>query len=319
MPTARLVNLLAVTAVAVAAGAVRSAPRPGTVPASRPAGIAARYPGDRRIGEDPAVILHEDFEAPTFDRKKWTNISNRDAALKLVREPENVHGGSQALRITATLGKNTGGHLFARFKTGYERMHARFCVKFAGDIDYVHHFVHMVAELPATAWPTGGAGQRPAGDKKFSVAIEPHGKWGRYPRPGAWEFYCYWWKMKRSGDGKFWGRGFSKKPYAIPKPGRWYCVEFMTKCNAPGKGDGELALWIDGTQLAHHTGINWRSSGRLKLNAFWLMLYVTANTAKTNKVNTVWFDDVVVARSYIGPPVRAKRSSPRSRLAPETR
>ena len=75
----------------------------------------------------------------------------------------------------------------------------------------------------------------------------------------------------------------------------------MVKCSTPGKPDGQVALWIDGRGLAHHTDINWRSSGKLKLNAFWLMLYVTEHSAKKNKVNTVWFDDVVVATEYIGP------------------
>jgi len=270
-------------------------------------GIAAKYPGDKGIAKDPAVLLHEDFEAAEIDRKKWPDISNKAGALKLTREGENVFGGRGALRITATLGKNTGGHLFRRFTPGVEQMYGRFCVKFADDCDYIHHFVHMVAQLPPTSWPTGGAGLRPAGDKKFSIGIEPWGRWGRYPPPGGWHFYSYWWKMKPSGDGKFWGNDFQKTPYALPKRGRWYCVEFMTKCNTPGKDDGEVALWIDGKKLAHHKDVNWRSSAKLKLNAFWLMLYVTGQSAKKNKVNTVWFDDVVVATKYIGPPVRKRR------------
>jgi hypothetical protein len=268
---------------------------------TQPAGISAKYPGDKGIDRDPAVLLHENFEARTFDRKRWPNISNKAGALKLVTEAANVYSGKQALQVTATLGKNTGGHLFRRFAKGVDRMHARFCVKFAEDIDYIHHFVHMVAQLPATSWPTGGAGLKPAGDKKFSIGIEPWGKWGRYPRPGGWHFYCYWWKMPPSGNGKYWGRGFAKEPYSIPKRGQWYCIEFMTQANTPGKDDGEVAFWVDGKKLAHHRGVNWRSSAKLKLNAFWLMLYVTKNSAKTNKVNTVWFDDVVVATEYIGP------------------
>jgi len=274
-----------------------------------PGGIAARYPGDKGISSDPAVLLHEDFEdaAKVFDKKRWPNISNRSGALKIVRDKANVHGGAQALQITATLGKNTGGHLFRRFSAGQETMHARFCVKFAEDIDYIHHFVHMVAQLPATRWPTGGAGLRPAGDKKFSLAIEPHGKWGKYPPPGGWHFYNYWWKMPRAPDGKYWGASLSKTAYAVPRRGRWYCVEFMAACNTPGKGDGQAAVWIDGKKLGHHKTINWRSSPKLKLNAFWLMLYVTKHSARRHTVNTVWFDDVVVATSYIGPPARPRR------------
>ncbi|MCK4626724.1 MAG: hypothetical protein KAV00_15530, partial [Phycisphaerae bacterium] len=291
---------------------------------TRPASIAAKYPGDKGIEKDPAVILHENFEdaKKVFDKKRWPSISNKAGALKLVREPKNVHSGKQSLQITATLGKNTGGHLFRRFKKGHEKMHARFCVKFARDIDYIHHFVHMGAELPAYRWPTGGAGLLPAGNKKFSIGIEPTGFRKKTPPPGGWHFYCYWWKMPRSGDGKYWGQGFAKKPYAVPKRGKWYCVECMTKCNTPGKPDGQVALWIDGKKLAHHKNINWRSSKKLKLNAFNLMLYVTKHSAKTNKVNTVWFDDVVVATEYIGPPTKpaaAKKPKPRKSRNPYIR
>ena len=73
-------------------------------------------------------------------------------------------------------------------------------------------------------------------------------------------------------------------------------------------------------QHARYKGINWRSSEKLKLNAFWLMLYVTERWAKTNKVNRVWFDDVVVATEYIGPPAapgsELRREEPAKRKPP---
>ena len=286
-------------------------------PTTRPAGLAAKYPGDAGIGEDPAVLLHEDFEdaRAVFSKgpkARWTSISNKAGALTLTREPPNVRGGKRALQLTATLGRNTGGHLFRRFDHGYETLHIRFCVKFAEDIDYTHHFVHVAGELPAYRWPTGGAGERPAGDRKFTAAIEPWGQWGKYPPPGGWHFYCYWWKMPRSGDGKYWGAdpGRPKRAYAVPTRGRWYCVEMRVACNTPGKPDGEIALWIDGRKLAHHTNVNWRSSAKLKLNAVWPMLYVTEHSAKRNRANTVWFDDIVVATEYVGPPVRAAEQGP---------
>jgi len=37
------------------------------------------------------------------------------------------------------------------------------------------------------------------------------------------------------------------------------------------------------------------------------MSYVTDHSAKTNKVNRVWFDDVVVATEYIGPVRKTSR------------
>jgi hypothetical protein len=285
-----------------------------TPPATQPAGIAARHASDAEFAKDPAIILYEDFEGADLDKRKWPGISNNAGALALTRDPNEVFAGRQSLQVTATLGKNTGGHLFRRFEKGYEQLYARFCVKFAKDCDYIHHFVHMAAELPAVPWPTGGAGELPAGDKKFTVGIEPWGRWGKYPPPGGWHFYCYWWKMKKSPDGKYWGNDFAPAAYSVPERGRWYCVEFMTKCNTPGKEDGQVALWIDGNAVAHHKDINWRSDGNLKLNAFWLMLYVTENSTK-NQVNTVWFDDVVVATEYIGPPRGARASAPPSQPA----
>jgi len=301
---AKAMRLLALAPCMALWPSLASGSGPASRPATVPLGIAAKYPGDIGIGKDPAVILHEDFETPAFDKKKWTNISNRFAALKLTQDRANVHGGRQALEATATIGKNTGGHLFARFPRGYEQMYARFYVKFAEDIDYIHHFVHMNADSPASPWPVGRAGLKPDGDKKFSVAIEPWGQWGKWPAPGGWHFYCYWWKMPRSKDGKFWGRGFADEPYAVPQRGKWYCVEFMTKCNTPAKDDGQVAFWLDGAKLAHHKGINWRSDEKLRLNAFWLMLYVTTRSVKDKtpgRANRVWFDDVVVATEYIGP------------------
>jgi hypothetical protein len=54
-------------------------------------------------------------------------------------------------------------------------------------------------------------------------------------------------------------------------------------------------------------GFRWRSNPDLKVNFFWLMLYVTENAARQNRVanpnpvNRVWFDDIVLATEYIGP------------------
>jgi len=176
--------VLVVPAAAHAAEAAKAPARGGAASAQAEAaphaevpaeGIAAKYPGDRGIEADPRVLLHEDFEAGTFDRKKWTDISNKAGALAFSPEHPAASAGWQSLMVTATLGKNTGGHLFRRFKPGVERMHARFYVRFAEDCDYIHHFVHIVAQNPPTPWPTGGAGECPAGDKKFSTGLEPWG------------------------------------------------------------------------------------------------------------------------------------------------
>jgi len=266
-----------------------------------PVPIGDKYPGDVGIAKDRRVLLAEDFESGRFDRKKWTNISNKAEALSFSKEVPKASRGTKSLLVTARLGQNTGGHLFRRLKTGVDRMHARFYVRFAEDCDYIHHFVHIVAEDTEAPWPTGGAGLLPAGDKKFSTGLEPWGKWNRYRPPGAWNFYSYWWKMKRAPDGKYWGNSFAPKEPAQVRRGRWYCMEMMVQANTPGKADGRQAFWVDGKLVGDFAGIQWRKVAELKINAFWLMSYITSHSAKTNRVNRVWFDDLVVATDYVGP------------------
>ena len=270
-------------------------------------GIAAKFLGDAGIEKDDRVLLHEDFESGAFDKQRWTEVSNKADALSFSSDVPPGSPGKKSLLVTAKLGENMGGHLFRRFERGTDRMHARFYVRFAPDCDYIHHFVHIVAENPPVRWPTGGAGELPAGDKKFSTGLEPWGNYKKFPPPGAWDFYTYWWKMKRSGDGKYWGNSFPPQTPSIPERGRWYAMEMMVQANTPGKADGRQAFWVDGRLVGDFTGIEWRSTANLKINAFWLMSYVTDLWTK-NKTNRVWFDDVVVATDYIGPLVSKKTS-----------
>jgi hypothetical protein len=78
------------------------------------------------------------------------------------------------------------------------------------------------------------------------------------------------------------------------------CLEFMLKHNTPGQPDGEQAFWIDGKLLGYWRGINWRKTESLKANALTLESYVTDSWTK-NPTNTVYFDNLVIAREYIGP------------------
>jgi hypothetical protein len=255
------------------------------------------------------VVFREDFE--NFDRKRWDEFGRTPSAISI---EDGGYGGGKCVEITARLGKDTGAHLYKMLEPGLDTCHLRFYVKFEKEHDYLHHFVHLVGYRPATRWPQGGAGVRPDGGKRFSTGIEPWGKWGRYPAPGAWHFYSYWCEMKRSRDGKYWGNSFApKKPALVPR-GRWICVEIMLRCNSdPEKADGAQTLWLDGKKVAHFEGIRWRTDPRLKVNGVWMLYYITENAARQNrvkeprKVNRVRFDEIVVSRSYIGPKKKKKK------------
>lgn len=266
------------------------------------AGLAANYPTDQGIGKHPAVIFAEDFESDDF-RKRWD--STRDQTGNVLGEipPQDPRLGKQALRVTATLGQNTGGGPTKWFQSA-DTLFVRFYCRFHENCDYVHHFVTLRANRSLQGkdkWSGfGGAGLRPTGDERFSTALEPWGNWGRHPAPGQWNFYSYWHEMKKSPDGKYWGNAFRPADQPdIVKEG-WICAEFMLKHNTPGKPDGEQAFWIDGVLQGHWTGLNWRTSPTLQANALTLETYITDRWTK-NPVNIVDFDNLVIAKSYIGP------------------
>jgi hypothetical protein len=180
----------------------------------------------------------------------------------------------------------------------------RFYIKFDPGCDYVHHFCTLRANRGLQGgdrWSGfGGAGEKPAGDERFSTALEPWGNWGRFKPPGRWNFYSYWHEMSPSPDKKYWGNSFQVKDSKDIEKGKWICAEFCLKQNTPGKDDGEQAFWIDGELRGHWKGINWRKSPGLQANAFTLESYVTDSWTK-NPTNVVYFDDVVIAREYVGP------------------
>jgi hypothetical protein len=297
-------------------------------------GLAAKHPGDAGIAKDPAVLFADDFEAKSLAQieKHWGGeASNKDGkVISLSKEVPPGSPGKQSLEMTATLGENSGGHLYTVFP-GVEKAFVRFYVKFAPDVAYEHHFVELGGYNPPTPWPNPRAGTKPAGDERVMVFIDPVGEYGRYAPPGIWSLYTYWAEMKISADQHYWGNCLNPPvPQRVPR-GRWQCVELMIKLNTPGQRDGELALWLDGKLVEHvkkgaprgpwsgmgfdllprggepFEGLELRTDAALKINHLWLEHYLDEGAQQQNKladptrVNRVWFDHVVVSREYVGP------------------
>ena len=291
-------------------------------------GIAARYAGDAGIASDPEVVFVEDFSVPEVDalRERWDTVSEH-GTLSFSHDVPAGSSDPVSLCITHVGGKGTGGQLYRRLLPGYDRLFARFYVKFATDCYAIHHFGTRLGGFnPPTRWAQGGAGELPDGAKRFTSGVEPFG------RDWAWDFYTYWQGMHVHGDGKYWGTPFLVRG-AHPKVerGEWICVEMMLKMNDPVSArNGEQAFWIDGKlfrrdgQVVSHIGpgfpkgrwlggwwhpdasaetsfegFAWRSTPELRINYLWTYLYITK--APAGYTSRVWFDNIVVAREYIGP------------------
>ncbi|MBL9134581.1 MAG: hypothetical protein JNK85_01870 [Verrucomicrobiales bacterium] len=266
-------------------------------------GLSAAYPEDAGIERNDAVIFADRFDGDDLG-KGWDEVGNKGGNVLRWADPASKLGlGPRCLRVEAHLGRDTGGGLTKWFAPA-DIVFIRFYTKFAADCDYVHHFVTLRANKGLQGgerWSGfGGAGLKPDGTERFSTAVEPWGDWGRNPPPGRWNFYSYWHEMKVSRDGKFWGNSFAVPESPVIPRDRWIAVEFMLKHNTPGKPDGAQAFWIDGVLQGHWTGINWRKSEALKANALTVESYITDRWTQ-NATNVVFFDNVVIARSYIGP------------------
>lgn len=245
---------------------------------------------------DGAIIFSDDFESGDFS--KWDRAVKR---ISIEDDPGHVFRGNHSALATAVEGKETGGKLIQWFMPGYDTVYARWYCKFSEDFDQGNHmhFCHLLANRRDDQWSASGkAGIRPSGDDFFTTGLEPWRAWGRHPAPGAMGFYTYHMDMPESGNsGKFWGELFSTTPPFVPERGKWHCMEMMLKANTPGEADGEQAFWIDGEEMGRFGNLRFRTDGRLKINAFWLELYVHDSPGD----NKVWFDDVAIGREYIGP------------------
>lgn len=291
-------------------------------------GIAARYPGDKAIENDPNVIFVERFDADSLEEifKHWEDVKSKNIMSLSSDTPTATHD-KRSLLMKHIGGESTGGHLYRQLKPGYDHLFARFYVKFDPDCAPIHHFgTNLGGNNPSTPWPMVKAGRLPAGDKTFWTGVEPYGKdWG-------WDFYTYWQGMHIHGDGNYWGTPFLTGGNKLKvEKGKWICVEMMVKLNDPvNESNGEQAFWIDGRlhyqsgQPVSHIGpgypkgnwtggwwkpdinvdstfqgFQWRTNDKLKISYVWPYLYITKS--KKGYVSKVWFDNIVVAKQYIGP------------------
>jgi len=298
------------------------------------AGLAEQYPGDVGIESDPNVIFVENFEEGSVSSviARWDSYKRSDH-MSLVSDVPGPSYGAASLLMTHVGGDGTAIDLYTRLLPGYEKLYFRFYAKIDPACNPIHHFVGMGGYNPPTSWPQGTAGYRPDGDDHFTTAIEPHGTAWR------WDYYTYWMEMRSwqtpegVPDGRpnpYYGNGFITDSTFSVSQGEWLCIEVMVKMNNPTtERNGEQAVWVNGLpwyvggQLASHLGegfpygnwqsatwapslagvpfdgFRWRSVEDLKLNFFWLETYIT--TAPTGHVSKVWFDDIVIAKEYIGP------------------
>lgn len=287
-------------------------------------GIASKYPGDLNISKDKEVIFSSSFENNFEGWSSFCDVCD-------IVNGDSLQDQSRVLRIIATKHLNTGGDVIFRFPKGEDEVYLRFYAYFPASNVAPHHFVKIIS-YPVPYFG-GQAGKKPGENKYFVLGIEP-------TKENEWHFYNYWqrmhsWQTYRGdpdssrGPNAYYGNTFKADNQAPFKRDQWVCVETRVKLNDPGDSNGEMAIWINGVKKGEwkkgqptgtwrgdryltsgqenidpkpFEGFNFRTIDTLKINQVSLQWYVSEERAIEGAAdqNIVYFDDIVLARKYIG-------------------
>ena len=119
--------------------------------------------------------------------------------------------------------------------------------------------------------------------------------------------------MPRSG-GRCWGHtGSGVARYIAPTSlsrGRWQQVELFVRLNTPGQSDGAQRMWIDRVLRGEWTGLRFRDTPTLMLNAVQIRGHVPGGSRRSQKL---FVDDIKVTAYTQGvivpPPVPTRVAS----------
>ena len=259
-------------------------------------------------GAQAVVVFSDDFESDVAAvRARWGDSTT--GGISQSSDVPSASTGRKSLLLDTELGQSA--HLFHQLAQNYGRLFYRYYVKYEGT-QYHHAGALIGGYYPPTSWPQGDAGLkgiRPNGDRLLVVDFEAF--------PDRLDFYNNWIDMQGATyQGQYYGRTMVED-MRVPVPSQWTCIEMMVTLNTPATAsNGELALWVNGNQVAHFrpgtpsghwdgignwqmnatspafTGFRWRDTTSLGLNWVRIMNY--------DATPRVWFDDVVVATERIG-------------------
>ncbi len=222
--------------------------------------LSARHPGDEGIGDDPAVLFHDDFESGWG---RWDAPTDDTQYLHIESDAATAHAGSGYLRSTVTTADLAATqYISSSTRVTHERVdeiYYRFHVRFPELAPNPHHWVRMAAG--DETWDSSGlANTVPPGDAGFWFDFDAN-------VDDVFDFYDYWYKMRsgRCNDGTavpgcagdqgttyYYGNVFRPPSQdAFPRD-RWFCVEIHAKANTVGASDGQLDFWIDDTPVGSY-------------------------------------------------------------------
>lgn len=273
-------------------------------PASpRQEGLSARV-GEEQLADNPDVLFVERFEKWNWS-KGWSILGPKNNLPELVAAgPGFAELEGKALRVMVPRNTSLGLDLRYRFreKLGFEpeeaylRYYARFSNTWETPVDG--------GKLPGfsgTYGKAGWGGRTPNGYNGWNARMlfmkqppegHPHrhkvtvGTEASIPEvPGVQTEAHFTWAKGHAG---------------VLDKSRWYSIEQYVKLNTPGRNDGIIRGWVDGRLAFERTNVVFRHTADLKIEEAWMNIY-HGGTQHTPRDITMYIDNLVIAKQYIGP------------------
>ncbi len=270
-------------------------------------GIAASYPSDINIASDPKVLYFDGFENYTSVSQLTGsgNFNNYYQGSNIALDTATRFHGAKALRMRMpSSGGEVSNAVVKRIvpsrDTLFMRVYMRYQPNYAG-INSAHNGLRISGNYT-------GPGRRPNGRDFFLVNIE-NSRYRGEPEPGYTHAYVYhpeqddvygehWYPDGSTSNGsQSFGPHFVARPNVVPRRGEWICMEVLVQLNTPGSRDGRIAVWQDGALVADWPNLRFRDVDTVKIDE----IQLENGGQRSSQQNDKWYDNLVIATSYIGP------------------
>ncbi len=224
-------------------------------PADAGAALSRRYPCDKGLASDPAVLFAEAFDEPTVAALTARYEQSDDpAGMALVTDVPVASCGGTSVQLTSSATANATD--FYKTFAPTDEVWVRWYVKYQAGVTWHHTGMWFGGYNPSTPYPSPHAGLLPAGDDRFSIGIEP--VWGvGSPNPRL-DTYDYWmqmhsWMAVPSGTTAYYGNAVIHQNSFTADDDAWICLEAHAKMNTDlTSGTGaELDVWKNDALVAH--------------------------------------------------------------------
>ncbi|NMG56083.1 polysaccharide lyase [Aromatoleum aromaticum] len=267
-------------------------------------GIAGGFPLDKGIERHPDVVFADRFESPDW-MTRWPIYSKNSTTEIVASDDANRFErlDARALKVTVPRGKVLGLNAQYRFdqrpEGEPEAMYFRYYLRFGENWNPTL----QGGKLPGFAgtYNRGGWGGRKAnGTNGWSARGTFFRLSGRNSLSGVHRSigsYVYHADMSQT-YGSTWG--WNQGPTGMLEKNRWYSIEQYVRMNTPGRNDGVLRAWVDGEVAFEKTDMRYRDGLDLKIESLWMNVYHGGTTPTAHDL-TLYIDNLVIARNYIGP------------------